>query len=112
MERHQQLKRLEKHLEQLIAVLSLDHACNWKRHFETCLAATRAALSHGFTQQQLSQLSASVMQVFGGAGSFSDYAPVTKNGLGSGFELIPGMEDVDTLASKVYQSALAVRVVS
>ncbi len=52
------------------------------------------------------------MQVFGGAGSFSDYAPVTKNGLGSGFELIPGMEDVDTLASKVYQSALAVRVVS
>ncbi|MCW4455688.1 hypothetical protein OK348_12920 [Flavobacterium sp. MXW15] len=111
MERHQQLGRLEKHLEQLIAMLSLDPLCNWGRHFESCLATTRELLAHGFTQQQLNELSGSTMCVYGGAGSFNDYAPVTRIGSGGALELISGMEDVDTLAGKVYQSALALRVV-
>ena len=111
MERHQQLETLAAHLDQLVAVLALDPMCDWRRHFEGGLSASRALLTQGFTQQQLNELSGSIMSVYGGAGSFSDYAPVTQAHPGGPFALIPGMESVDTLSGRVYQSALALRVV-
>ncbi|QSX74967.1 hypothetical protein HIV01_017815 [Lysobacter arenosi] len=111
MERHQQLKDLEDHLDQLVAMLSLDPMCGWWKHFESCLCATRELLRLGFSQQQLNELSGSVMCVYGGSGSFNDYAPVTRVGPDGALELVAGMDAVDRLAGKVYRSALALRVV-
>ncbi|WP_157480942.1 MULTISPECIES: hypothetical protein [unclassified Lysobacter] len=109
MERHLQLETLEAHLDQLVAVLSRDPVCAWRRHFESCLSIANHLLSHGFTQQQLNELSGSTMSVYGGMGSFNDYAPVTQRSDGT-YGLLPGMELIDTLSGKVYQSALALRV--
>lgn len=51
-------------------------------------------------------LSGSVMSVFGGMGSFNDYVPF-KHG-----RLIAGMEALDEASGRVYQAALALRVIA
>ncbi len=66
-------------------------------------------LSQGFTQNDLNELSSSVNHVFGGAGSLNDYAPVVQR-LDGTFNIIAGMDSFDELASRVYDSALTLRV--
>ena len=110
MERRKQLETLATDLDALIVVLHRDPRCNWTVHLEGCLATARELLAVGFIQEQLSHLSGSVMCIYGGACSFNDYAPVMRVGFAGVLEVVPGMEEVDTLAGKVYQSALALRV--
>ena len=77
MDRHGQLKKLVEQLSRLVEVLRRDPGCQWCRGFERLLQTARAFLESGFTQDDLCSLSVSVMCVYGGMGSFSDYAPVS-----------------------------------
>lgn len=112
MDRTHQLGALVADLSALVSVLRHDPRCQWTQHLTDCLSASERFLSAGWTQEQASDLAWSVMRIYGGAGSFNDYAPVTYVGELGRPEVLPGMEAVDTLAGKVYQSALALRTVS
>jgi hypothetical protein len=105
-----QLQNLVLHLSDLTRLLSLDPNCQWSRHFSECLSTAKWLSSAGASQRQLNQLSGSVMSVFGGMGSFNDYAPVRpiKNGT---FSVIPGMESFTEVSGRVYDSAVALRVI-
>ena len=112
MDRTQQLGALAADLSALVSVLRRDPRCQWTKHLTDCLSAAERLLSGGWTQEQVSELAGSVMCIYGGAGSFNDYAPVTYVGESGRLEILPGMEAVDTLAGEVYQSALALRTVA
>ena len=107
--RQKQLEDLHAHLGELIVVLEQDHACQWRGHFVSCQQRAAWLLSHGFSQNDLNELYGSVSHVFGGSGSFNDYAPVMQKPDGT-FSIVAGMESFDELASKVYDSATALRV--
>jgi hypothetical protein len=110
MKRHAQLNTLHSHLGELAAVLAHDPPCQWRKHFVVCQEWAASLLSHGFTQGDLNELSGSVKSVYGGAGSFTDYAPVRIKADGT-FSLIAGMENFSELSGAVYESALELRVV-
>jgi hypothetical protein len=108
--RHEQLVVLNARLGELVSILALDPPCQWHKHFIACQQETSTLLRDGFTQDALNQLSGSVMHVFGGSGSFNDYAPVTTYQDGT-FQVVAGMEGVGELAGNVYDAALALRVI-
>jgi len=105
-----QLQKLVTDLSDLMAILALDPQCQWTRHFSECLSTAKWLSSAGASPQQLNQLSGSVMSVFGGMGSFNDYAPVLPAGDGK-FTVISGMETFTEASGRVYDSALALRAV-
>ncbi|RUL62029.1 hypothetical protein EKH79_14030 [Dyella dinghuensis] len=109
--RREQLEELNVRLGELLLVLTQDPLCQWHKHFAKCQQRAAFLLSQGFTQSDLNELSGSVKHVYGGAGSFNDYAPVRANADGS-FGIIAGMDHLSELSSKVYDSALAIRVIS
>jgi hypothetical protein len=109
MNRSRQLDTLIASLSALVAVLSLDPRCQWRKHFEECLFSANCLKTSGSAQSQLNELSGSVRSVFGGMGSFNDYAPLSANPNGS-FHVIHGMERLDQSASAVYENALALMV--
>ena len=111
MDRLLQLDTLIASLIDLIEVLRLDARCQWLSHFEQCLERAKETLGAGASQSDLNGLSASVMSVFKGAGSFSDYAPVTLNRTDATFKVIAGMESVHDYGARVRDSALQLRVV-
>jgi hypothetical protein len=108
--RREELEALNAHLGELVLMLTRDSLCKWRAHFATCQQRASSLLSHGFTQGDLNELSGSVKHVYGGAGSFNDYAPVRANADGT-FGIIAGMDHLSELSSKVYDSALAIRVI-
>lgn len=110
MNRSAQLDSLAVSLMELTQILSFDPQCQWRRHFEQCLATTRQLKATEFPQNQLNELSGSVRSVFGGMGSFNDYAPVTLSQCGS-VSVIRGMEHLDQIAGQVHENALALMVV-
>ena len=110
MNRAAQLDTLAASLMELTEVLSFDPRCQWRRHFELCLATARQLRATEFSQIQLNELSGSVRSVFGGMGSFNDYAPVSLAQDGS-VSVIPGMERLDQIAGQVHENALALMVV-
>lgn len=111
MDRHAQLKTLAEQLSRLVEVLRLDPDCQWRGHFEQCLQTVRDLLESSFTQDDLSNLSSSVMHVYGGMGSFSDYAPTSYDAQSGRCTAIPGTEAFDEIAGLVYDGALSLRVV-
>ena len=104
-DRRTQLERLEAELVALVEILRLDPRCQWTSHFESCLSGAKLLSAGNPSQDELNELSGSVMYVFGGMGSFNDYAP-WQNG-----RAIPGMEALTDTAGRVYQSALVLRTV-
>jgi hypothetical protein len=104
-DRRSQLADLIENLAGLVDILRHDPKCQWTRHFESCLASSKLLAATGVNQSELNELSGSVMHVFGGMGSFNDYAP-WQNG-----RTIPGMETLTDVAGNVYQAALALRAV-
>jgi hypothetical protein len=104
-DRRAQLEDLQTHLTALVLMLRLDSRCQWTRHFEACLHRAESLAAGTPEQDELSTLSGSVMNVFGGMGSFNDYAP-WQNGRN-----IPGMEALSDVSGAVYHSALALRSV-
>ena len=108
--RHEQLVVLNDRLGELVSILALDPLCPWHKHFIACQQEASTLLRDGISQDALNQLSGSVMHVFGGSGSFNDYAPVTTCQDGT-FKAVAGMEGVGELTGNVYDAALALRVV-
>lgn len=108
--RREQLETLHAHLSELVAVLAQDPLCQWRKHFVACQQRAASLLSLGFTQSELNELSGSVNHVYGGSGSFNDYAPVQAKADGT-FGVITGMEGFSEQSGNVYASALALRVV-
>lgn len=102
-DRRAQLGKLQAHLQTLVALLRLDSGCQWTGHFESCLSHARQLASSSPSQDELNALSGSVMHVFGGMGSFNDYAP-WQNG-----KVIRGMEALTEAGAAVYESALDLR---
>ena len=94
-------------LDQLVKILAHDPGCQWHRHFERCLAYAQALKAEGFTATELNDLSSQIRSVYGGMGSFTDYAPVTSSTGANGFAIIAGMENFDAASQAVYQHALA-----
>ncbi|MBB4133440.1 hypothetical protein [Xanthomonas sp. 3075] len=108
--RREQLEILHAHLGELVVALAQDPLCQWRSHFVASQQRAALLLSHGFTQSELNELSGSVNHVFGGAGSFNDYAPVRAKADGT-FGTVAGMDGFDELSGNVYDSALALRAV-
>jgi len=108
--RREQLETLHAHLGELVVVLAQDPLCQWRKHFMACQQRAASLLSIGFTQGELNELSGSINHVYGGAGSFSDYAPARAKADGT-FGAIAGMDRFSELSGNVYTSALALRVV-
>ncbi|MGS1126364.1 hypothetical protein ACVCL3_05155 [Rhodanobacter sp. UC4437_H4] len=108
--RREQLEILHARLSELVAVLAQDPLCQWRKHFVACQQQAASLLSRDFTQSELNVLSGSVNHVYGGAGSFNDYAPILANADGT-FGIIAGMDSFSELSSNVYSSALALRVI-
>ena len=105
-----QLANLVSHLGDLEVVLAFDPNCQWSNHFSRSLSTAKWLSSAGASQQQLNELSSSVTSVFGGMGSFNDYAPVRPAGNGT-YAVIPGMESLTEVSGRVYDSAVALRVI-
>jgi hypothetical protein len=108
--RREQLEELRVCLSELAFVLAQDPSCQWRKHFAHCEQDAASLLSGQFTQSELNQLSGSITHVYGGAGSFTDYAPIQVTGVGT-FKVIAGMEQLAELSGKVHSSALALRVI-
>ena len=109
MDRTTQLEALIESLSELTEMLALDSSCQWSRHFERCLVGARELRSNGFEQSDLNELSGSVRFVYGGMGSFNDYAPVAADDTGL-FIVIRGMESLGVVANQVYERALNLMV--
>ena len=104
-DRHAQLEKLAICLAELVDILRRDPRCQWTRHFESCLISAELLAAGNPSQSEINELSGSVMYVFGGMGSFNDYAP-WQNG-----HVVPGMETLNETADNVHRSALALRVI-
>jgi len=112
MDRRSQLDDLIASLDRLLSILEKDPACRWTDHFRGCLEEARRLVNSGFTQGCLNALSASILSVYGGLGSFGDYAPIKKESDWSpSWTPIPGTEDLDSAAVEVFERALALRSV-
>ena len=111
MDRRAQLKALAEQLSRLVELLRLDPNCQWRGHFEQCLQTALALLESTFTQDDLTNLSSSVTHVYGGMGSFSDYAPASYHAQSGRCAAIPGTETFEEISGGVYDGALSLRVV-
>ncbi|TWE05657.1 hypothetical protein FB481_10630 [Pseudomonas sp. AG1028] len=99
-----QLNELIAHLEALTDILALDPDSHWGTHFRNCLTTARALAGSSHDGDELTGLACSVMSVYGGMGSFNDYAP-WQNG-----RFIAGMESLDEASNRVYMAARAIRL--
>jgi hypothetical protein len=111
MNRQQQLRDLEASLSRLIGILQLDTNCRWTRHFESCLEEVKHLVAGKFSQDDLSTLSASIMRVYGGMGSFSDYVPGVYDPVSRKFVSLRGTEQLGDVSTRVYRAAQALRIV-
>lgn len=99
-----QLNELIAHLAALTEILALDLDSQWGVHFRNCLSTARALAGSSYDGDELTGLACSVMSVYGGMGSFNDYAP-WQNG-----RFIAGMESLDEASDRVYMAARAIRL--
>ena len=108
--REKQIDKLIEALEKTIKILRHDKSYQWTRHFSTCLQDAKELQNKGFNQEELNQLSATIMSVYGGAGSFNDYAPSTFSKDTGKVTVIQGMEELSHWSKLVYQYAVELRV--
>jgi hypothetical protein len=111
MNRRAQLRELTESLSRLVEILRLDKACHWRTHFEMSLSHAQSLLAREFEQSDLNALASSIMQVYGGMGSFNDYAPSIYDAHARRYRPIPGADDFEDVSGRVYEAALALRVV-
>lgn len=109
MTRSAELESLVGSLGRLVDLLRLDSSCQWLQHFETCLRRAQQLLETRFIQASLDELSSSVMSVYGGMGSFNDYAPMRFDPISGRYSHLPGAETFDDVATRVYEDAIALR---
>jgi len=104
IDRRSQLERLVTGLRQLVEILRRDDLCDWTKHFANCLAHAEHLLANGFAQEELNDLSSSIIGVYGGSGSFNVYP---------GNPAATGMSgrDLSALCDAVYDDAQELRVI-
>jgi hypothetical protein len=100
--REAELHALVQSLTKLVEILRKDNECNWLHGFEGALM--RAKELDPMDQDSLSSLSASIMSVYGGMGSFGDYMPTN-------WENPKEMKEFDLCSGAVYDNALKLRVI-
>ena len=110
-QRLDQLTSLRDALQRLVEVLECDPDCQWRNHFANCLEEAQYLLIHGFEQSALNDLSGSIRQVYGGSGSFSDYAPLGYDPESGTWKLLPGAEAFSEASGEVYRWADELRVI-
>jgi hypothetical protein len=103
------LQELRDALERLVTVLRLDPTCQWLRAFEENLECARQLLVKGFNDSDATRLSNSIRYVFQGSGSFTDYAPGKYNPATGRYSPIPGAEEFESIAEKVFNLANQLR---
>ena len=101
------MEALSQALARLVEVLKLDPESRWLTVFAEALDDCRR-LGPEAPLEDLRVLTSRLLRLFGGAGSFGDYAPV-RPAPGVGWQVIPGMEDLDAIAEEVQTRALALR---
>jgi hypothetical protein len=111
MIRSNELRDLESSLTRLVEMLRLDPSSQWYSSFETHLETTKALLAGQWSQADLNALSASIMGVYHGIGSFNDYAPAHFNVDSGRHTIIPGAERFAEFSSEVHSRALALRTI-
>lgn len=99
-------------LTSLVALLALDSGCQWERQIESGLATALDLKDAEIGTTDLVALSASVRHVYGGMGSFNDYAPVIYDAATRRYARIPGTEDFDDIRGRVFDLALALIAVA
>lgn len=104
------LDQLIEALGRLVALLVLDPGCQWTRKFESDLAWAHQLKSGQVNASDLADLSASIRHVYGGMGSFNDYAPAVYASATRRYTPIPGTEDFDMVRSEVFDLALVLIV--
>ncbi|ALP68634.1 DUF6966 domain-containing protein [Paraburkholderia caribensis] len=100
------LDQLIEALEKLVALLVLDPGCQWTRKFKSDLVWARQLRAGPVAARGLADLSSSIRHVYGGMGSFNDYAPAAYESTTGRYTLIPGTEDFDMVRSEVFDLAL------
>jgi hypothetical protein len=103
------LQELIEALERLVTLLRLDPTCQWGKAFEENLELSKEMLAEGFSASDASKLSNSIRCVFQGTGSFNDYAPGKYNPSTGRYSPIPGTEDFEGIAEKVFNLANQLR---
>lgn len=103
------LGELERALGELVAVLERDRECRWIRVFRGFQAEARAYMTQDVTLDTWTGFLASIMSVYGGMGTFTDYVPPLRQDPQGGWFPAPGFEGLDALSSRVYALASAMR---
>ncbi len=101
--RRLQLLRLVETLHDLLGILRAIPACPHTAHFSVCAERAAHFLSHGFTQRELTDLSATICHAYGepcGRGTFASYE--TPAGLSE-------TTNFDTFRRAAFDRALALR---
>ncbi len=106
----EQLSSLIAALDDLIAVLELDHCCHWVKHFLTARSQARS-LSGAMSQDKLNSFLAAVPSVYAGMGSFNDYYPCPSGKRKKAPDRIHNMDNFVTFSSAVYNRAINLRVI-
>ena len=109
--RSNDIRTLEASLIHLVEILRLDPSTQWCRFFETHLNTTKTLLAGKYSQSDLNDLSASIMRVYAGMGSFNDYVPGRLDVESGRFVVFPGAERFAEISSDVHTRALALRII-
>jgi uncharacterized protein DUF6966 len=110
-EKRYQLEQLRDVLSRLISIVNKDSNCKWRQVFESALQECEQLLTHGFTQDDLTNLSISITHIYGGSGSFSDYSPSIYDKANGRYTPIVGTENFNQISNSVAEAAQTLRVV-
>jgi hypothetical protein len=105
------LKQLRESLQRLVEILSLDINCQWTTKFKNDLMWCEELLNTTPSKEDIYSLSSSIRSVFQGFGSFNDYAPGIYNPSTRRYESIPGTEDFEPIANKVFDLSVDLHVI-
>lgn len=94
-------------LTRLVVLLELDPACQWTQHFASELKQACQLREKEIGARELAELSTSIRHVYGGMGSFNDYAPAVYDAATRRYVVIPGTENFDSVRCEVFDLAFA-----
>lgn len=100
------LDKLADALLKLVTLLALDPSCQWTKKFKLDQERADQLRLLPLNFRELAELSASIRYVFGGMGSFNDYAPTRYVPATGRYLAIPGTEEFDALRKEVFDLAL------
>ena len=106
MNKRDVLDQLIDALADLVALLALDPKCPWRKTFASNLELARRMKGGPLGADELAALSASIRHVYGGMGSFNDYAPVIYDAATRRHAVIPGMDGLNKITSQVFSLAV------